>query len=925
MKQMRFDAKSFFAALLLASCTAFAGNVPQYEFSRAGVSAYQEFTDGIVLDKMEMAGTSVLYGDGTMNPNKNVKFPGFDLGFKFKLGGQEFDCVAIGNDGNLYFGKDGVVDRSTAFNAGMSTIYPGLNRGTVSYKVTGEAGNKVFHVQYKDCQLAENTNLPKGRYSLQIRLYEANGRIEFAFKEIRMPNMTWGGFRTGISGWDDEDYIWLYSPEMDGKLTKTDKPYDMLSRDTYIHWTNNRFDDEGDDVYYNPEDTKFAIYPSTDNTVPENAPEITSMIQTGTELAIKVKRAEGAAETVVLLSDEPFTEADLPKDGTTFRGGLNTSGVAYTTIGLAQVLYYGPAEEININYPGLEPGKDYYIRAISANGYPMFNNEKFAQDVYKSTQAAPSSLRSSVENGNKVTLTWTAENPVIVASTNVCEYGYQVGYRGTFGQPNAQVKVGDEITGGGKVIYVGDAKTLQTELQPNEMTYFRAWTVKDGVVSSTSANTNAIADPTIPFEPNIERYPLGLDLLGGWEASASNFVPMQKIIDKDNFSYGIKAISFTDEENGATMGTKVYLRTPELDLSKKARFTFLYAMETKRPPIPVGNGQTFLPQSNKPGDFGKEGSEDKGALEVFVDGERYLHIDKYEGTMTSLGGDVWVDNSSTYVPVVVELPALGANKRIEIRFQTVETSWIWTKEFKVEYVEGEAVPVTGVTLNHTVYELDMDDPELKQIQLEATVLPENATMKALSWTSSDGQVAVVNENGLVTAQMPGVAIITAESTDGSNIKATCRVTVKGEIEVPVTAITLDQETLQLDIAKAETSSAKLVATVTPENATNTTVFWVSSDDAVATVNNEGVVTGHKNGSCVITAEASDGSGVKATCNVTVIGENGIYNVIADDAVFEVYDVQGRVLNANGNAAYLKNLDKGIYIIRLGDKVIKISK
>ena len=160
-----------------------------------------------------------------------------------------------------------------------------------------------------------------------------------------------------------------------------------------------------------------------------------------------------------------------------------------------------------------------------------------------------------------------------------------------------------------------------------------------------------------------------------------------------------------------------------------------------------------------------------------------------------------------------------------------------------------AVPVTGVTLDKTTLTMGAGDEQT----LAATVLPEDATNKNLTWASSDTAVAAVT-NGVVTAVGVGNAIITATTEDGSHT-ATCALMVIG--------VTLNKTELLLMTDQEET----LVATVLPENAANKNVTWSSSDTAVATVNN-GVVKGVADGEAVITVTTEDGNQT-AACAVTV--------------------------------------------------------
>ena len=167
-------------------------------------------------------------------------------------------------------------------------------------------------------------------------------------------------------------------------------------------------------------------------------------------------------------------------------------------------------------------------------------------------------------------------------------------------------------------------------------------------------------------------------------------------------------------------------------------------------------------------------------------------------------------------------------------------------------VTAAFVPVTSVTLNKTTLEMTEGD----EATLTATVKPDNATDKTVTWTSSDATVATVMD-GKVKALKAGSVTITATAGEKS---ATCAITVKAKV-IPVTSITLDKTTLSLTAG----DEATLIATVKPDNATDKTVTWTSSDPSVATVA-DGKVHAVKLGIAVITAKAGDKT---ATCTVTV--------------------------------------------------------
>ena len=164
-------------------------------------------------------------------------------------------------------------------------------------------------------------------------------------------------------------------------------------------------------------------------------------------------------------------------------------------------------------------------------------------------------------------------------------------------------------------------------------------------------------------------------------------------------------------------------------------------------------------------------------------------------------------------------------------------------------------PVTGVSLSQTSATLQFGET----LALTATVAPANATNKSVTWSSSNQDVATVDESGVVTAKTSGTATITA-ATAVSGKKATCTVTVT---HIVVTGVSLSQTAATLEAGETLT----LTATITPANASYKGVTWSSSNEAVATVK-DGVVTANAPGTATVTVTTDDG-GKKATCKVTV--------------------------------------------------------
>ena len=187
------------------------------------------------------------------------------------------------------------------------------------------------------------------------------------------------------------------------------------------------------------------------------------------------------------------------------------------------------------------------------------------------------------------------------------------------------------------------------------------------------------------------------------------------------------------------------------------------------------------------------------------------------------------------------------------------------------------VSVTGVSLNKTSLSLVEGGSE----SLTATVSPDNATNKAVSWKSSDTGVATVDGSGKVTAVKAGSTTITVTTTDGGKT-ATCSVTVTSKT-VSVTGVKLDNGKLELKAGV----TAQLTATVEPSDASDKSLEWTSSDAKVATVAASGKVTAVGVGSATITVKTKDG-GKTATCAVTV-APVAVEGVTVDPAKSEVVE------------------------------------
>ncbi|ADL53771.1 Ig-like domain-containing protein [Clostridium cellulovorans] len=191
------------------------------------------------------------------------------------------------------------------------------------------------------------------------------------------------------------------------------------------------------------------------------------------------------------------------------------------------------------------------------------------------------------------------------------------------------------------------------------------------------------------------------------------------------------------------------------------------------------------------------------------------------------------------------------------------------------------IPTTMIKLDKTAASITKG----KSITLVATVGPNDATNKKVTWKSSNTAIATVDATGKVTAISLGNAIITVTTENGGRI-ASCAVAVVP----PIASVVSDRNTAEVDIGK----TIALLATVYPTNAMNKNITWSSSNPSVATVDALGKVTAVSVGSATITVTTVDGglkaqsvikvinpvTGVNISQSIDYIQENGTYQFLA---------------------------------------------
>ena len=203
----------------------------------------------------------------------------------------------------------------------------------------------------------------------------------------------------------------------------------------------------------------------------------------------------------------------------------------------------------------------------------------------------------------------------------------------------------------------------------------------------------------------------------------------------------------------------------------------------------------------------------------------------------------------------------------------------------------------------------------KSLRLNAIITPDDATSTNVLWSSTNTSVATVSQEGYVEAIAEGEVVIIASTQDGSNLSATCNISVYNDI-ILISEIILNP----INIEGQENESATINAVIIPENATNKQLRWYSSNDEVAVVN-DGVVKLVKKGTAIISAETLDGSNVKSECTIVVSENAGIESIIEDkNTVVKIFNLNGHLIYQGIYAE--ANIETGIYIVICNGKSFK---
>ncbi len=295
----------------------------------------------------------------------------------------------------------------------------------------------------------------------------------------------------------------------------------------------------------------------------------------------------------------------------------------------------------------------------------------------------------------------------------------------------------------------------------------------------------------------------------------------------------------------------------------------------------------------------------------------------YEGRGQSKGGVIFHLESETppsyrlYSPKLVIIPkgSMSAYKK----------EYYW-KDLNLK----ERNPIEQIKLQSQ--KLNLEKEETRKLPL--TCIPNDAEDTRVAWNSSNNDIVKVSNDGNVTAIKPGRAFVYAVSVVDNNVKDSCEIIVLQHIQ----SLTIEPKNI---LMASLGERIKLQTKILPEDATDKSIRWSSSNQSVCTVTNDGTVIATGNGSTVVLAYTNDGN-IPATCVVTVNTEtSGVADVQitpmlqkSNDGIIlrmvlgkniSIYSTQGAVIfkqKMDKDTLELP-LPKGIYLIRIDEDVLKI--
>lgn len=522
--------------------------IQNYSFE-SKIGTYEAITGGTVVwsgadSESKTLANRIFLSATESSTEKVTDAAGIPIEFNFTFDNKIANKFVIGSHGLVFLGKDQItadpVNSSTVLDAadaaanwvngridvlgiamtGTNSNPSGVATTEISYKVIGTAPNRVLVVQFKDVQLnrSNNTTPDYTTVNFQIRLQETTNKVEYVFTGWVATTTIQKNIRTALKGSYQGDAYGRYSATGGSWLNTSPSPTGALA------WR---------DIVVVPDNLTFTFIPPADLVTPATQPTGLNLTSTSTNVSGSFT-ATTADRYLVLLSSS--STIPNPVDGAYYKGD-DYIGIG-DSIGNARVIAYG-TETTFASRETLFGATTYYVQvyAVNTNGGfgPKYNTTTPLAGQINTAPDQPGELKILSMDYNNITLSAATNNTnqIIIARTDIPELNSysEIQKTGQFGIPSGALAVGDEIPGGGTVIYKGNSTDLisQEGLNDNTVYHFRSWSVSaDNVYSSTVQNADTLTWGKVPYVVDWSKHE-GLSLPLGWESDSpeGSTIPFQ--------------------------------------------------------------------------------------------------------------------------------------------------------------------------------------------------------------------------------------------------------------------------------------------------------------------------------------------------------------------------------------------------------------
>lgn len=472
--------------------------------------------------------------------------------------------------------------------------------------------------------------------------------------------------------------------------------------------------------------------------------------------------------------------------------------------------------------------------------------------------------------------TWTAipSNTVVSISDNKTVTANSVGKSvitvtaGTYSE-TIQVEVIQKVnvitvTPSNRTLTVGDTLTFTAAVSPENANQSVEWSCSPATAATLTASGK---QATVKFESAQDQVTITAKATDGSNVTGSATV---KVLPK------VESVSLDKSELKMTVGSTDSLKATVLpekatqQLKYESSKTSVATVNDNGVVTAVAAGTTVITATST------DGTNKSASCTVTVGEVSNVPVTGVKVSPPEVTLDV---GGSQQLEWTVE-PSNATNKKLIFKSSDDSVATVSNTGYITAVKNGNAVITVTSDDNNTIYDfckvkvgkpvlvasvsVTPEETKLKvgaTCQLNVSVLPSNADKRSVSYESSNPNVAAVSENGQVTAKASGVATITVTAKDGSGKKATSTVTVWQ----PVTGVTVSEKTIVIPKGNVK----PIFASVVPATADEKGLVFKTSNATVATVSNEGVVTGVNEGWATITICAKENEAIYTTCTVKV--------------------------------------------------------